>query len=87
MEKQINILVLVAIAKLFNEQSTFLIGELEKDKKHWFNLSVNAADNFVKSIEKSLNDFDRETLEILTDSMHDGVSNLKKELISNLKNG
>ena len=45
---QIESLILVAIAKLFNEQSTYLIGELKNQTKMNFNIAVSAANNFVK---------------------------------------
>lgn len=49
---QIESLILVALAKNFNEQGTYLIGELKAQTKFNFNVAMNATNNFVKGIEK-----------------------------------
>ena len=84
-ELQANILITVALLKVFsNDYSTFLIGELTKEKKHWFNASVNASNNFIKEVEKVLSEHNVETLAILTESLTDGLINLKKDLLCNI---
>lgn len=84
-ELQANILITVALLKVFsNDYSTFLIGELHKEKKHWFNASVSASNNFIKEIEKGLSEHNVETLAILTESLTDGLINLKKDLLCNI---
>jgi len=84
-EKEIDILLLIGIAKLFSEQSTRLIGELNQQKKQWFNTSVNAIDNFMRLIENDLNDHNKKTLLILTESLNDGIQDLRNILINDLK--
>lgn len=81
-EKELNVLLLIGTAKLYSEQSTFLIGELNREKKHWFNTSVNAIDNFMRLVEKDLSPHNKKTLEILVESMNDGMQNLRKELLN-----
>jgi hypothetical protein len=80
-ENQYNVLILIAIGKLFSDQSTFLINELRHEKKQKFNLAVKSIDMFIKEIETGLGDFNKETLQILTDSLNDGISDLRKQLI------
>lgn len=83
-ELQANILISVGILKLFSENSTYLIGELSKEKKQWFNATVNSADNLLKEIEKDLAPEHQETLLVLTEALNDGIFNLKKDLLQNL---
>lgn len=80
-ETQYTVLILIAIGKLFSEQSTFLINELKQEKKQRFNLAVKSVDLFIKEIESGLCDHNAETLQILTDSLNDGISDLRKQLI------
>lgn len=84
-EKEIDILILIGIAKLFSEQSTRLIGELNQEKKQWFNNSVKAVDNFMRLIENDLNDHNKKTLLVLTESLNDGIQDLRNILINDLK--
>jgi hypothetical protein len=84
-EKEIDVLLLIGIAKLFSEQSTFLIGELSHEKKQWFNNSVKAVDNFMRLIENDLNDHNKKTLLILTESLNEGIQDLRKILLNDLK--
>ena len=78
-------IILVAIGKLYNEQSTYLIGELKQQAKMNFNISVNAINTFVTEIEGKLDPHSKKTLELIVDAMHDGISNLKKDINSNTK--
>lgn len=79
-EKDHEILIFLCIAKLFSDTSTILIGELRHDKKQRFNQAVQSVDAFIKCIEADVNDYNKETLQILADSMNDGITNLRKEL-------
>ena len=81
-ERQLESLLLVGIGRLFNEQSTYLIGELKHQTKMDFNIAVNAINTFVKGIENRLNDADKEFLEELTDCMHNGLADLRKDILS-----
>lgn len=80
-EQQADLLIQCGIAKLFSDNSTHLLGELKNEQKHWFNISVNAMDNLLKSIESKLSSHNLETLNLLNEAMCDGVVNLKKELL------
>lgn len=81
-ELQADILISVALLKCFSESwSTFLIKELSREKAHWFNASVNSSNNFIQEVEKGLSQHNKETLQILTDSITEGLVNLKKEII------
>ena len=83
-EHQANVLINLAILKLFSDQSTFIIGELPREKKHWFNTTVRAADNFIKEVENGLSPHNVETLQILTDALNVGISDLKKDLLTKI---
>lgn len=83
-EHQANVLINLAILKLFSDQSTFIIGELPREKKHWFNTTVRAADNFIKEVENGLSPHNAETLQILTDALNVGIADLKKDLLKQI---
>lgn len=83
-EHQANVLINLAVLKLFSDQSTFIIGELPREKKHWFNTTVRAADNFIKEVESGLSDHNKETLQILTDSLNNGIADLKNDLLKHI---
>lgn len=72
--------ILIGIAKLFSEQSAYIIGELKQQEKIRFNIAVNAVDSFINEIECKLSDNAKTTLEIITDSLNDGLTNFRKEL-------
>lgn len=73
--------ILVALAKLFSEQSTYIQGELKQQTKMRFSIAVNAVDSFINQIETNLSDFDKQTLEIITDALHEGMTGLRKDLL------
>jgi hypothetical protein len=72
--------ILIALAKLFSDQSAYVIGELKQQEKMRFNIAVNAVDSFINEIESKLSDHAASTLEILTASLNDGMTNLRNEL-------
>lgn len=72
--------ILVALAKLFSEQSTYVIGELKQQTKMRFGIAVNAVDSFVNQIEGNLSEYDKMTLELITDALHEGMAGLRKDL-------
>lgn len=72
--------ILIGIAKLFSDQSAYIIGELKQQEKMRFNIAVNAVDSFINEIEGKLSDNAKTTLEIITDSLNDGLTNFRKEL-------
>ena len=47
-----------------------------------FNIAVNAINTFVRGIENRLNDSDKEFLEELTDCMHNGLTDLRKDILN-----
>lgn len=77
---QIESLILVAIAKNFNEQGTYLIGELKAQTKFNFNVAMNATHNFVKGIEKGLLPEEAKFLEDLVGVMNDALYEMRKDL-------
>jgi hypothetical protein len=77
---QIESLILVAIAKHFNSQGTYLIGELKAQTKFNFNVAMNATNNFVKGIEVNLNPDEVKFLDDLIGAMDDAMSEMRKEL-------
>lgn len=79
-ERKHEILIFISMAKMLSDQSTMLIGEFKLEKKYRFNLAMNALDALIKSIETDINEYNKETLQILADSMNDGIANLRKEL-------
>lgn len=81
MSKQIDRVVLIGIAKLFSDQSTYLIGEFNREKKQSFNRAVKAVDDLVREIENDLCDYNKQTLLLLTESLNDGVTELRNNLI------
>lgn len=72
---------LVAICKLQNEQSLRLLGELRHKPKQRFNTMLQASDAFVKEIEDALSPELKETLQSITDALHDGVATLRNDLV------
>ena len=83
-EHQANVLINLAVLKLFSDQSTYLLGELHKEKKQWFTTTVNSADNFIKLVENGLSEHNKETLQILTDELNNGITNLKNDLLKHI---
>lgn len=81
MSKQIDRVILVSVAKLFSDQSTFLIGDFNREKKQSFNRAVKAVDDLVRHIESDICDYNKETLLLLTESLNDGIQDLRKQLI------
>jgi len=84
-EKQIEMLLFVAMCKMLAEQSTRMIGEIDREAKMYFNNVVKPAEMLTRLVEKDLNEYDLKTLEILTDSFHDGIAGLRKELFDSIK--
>lgn len=77
---QLDSLLLVAIGKLYSAQSTYMIGEYKQQNKMNFNHSISAIDTFVKSIEAKLTIDEMEFLESISDSLMDGIIELKKNV-------
>lgn len=73
-------IILVALAKLFSEQSTYVIGELKQQQKFRFKVAVSAVDAFVNEIESKLSETSMKTLELITDALHGGMTGLRNDL-------
>ncbi len=72
--------ILVELAKLLTEQSTYLLGELKQRPKMRYSNMVTATDAFVKEIEDSLSTDDKDHLQAITDALHDGMTDLRTDL-------
>lgn len=77
---QIESLILVAIAKNFNSQGTYLIGELKAQTKFNFNVAMSSTNNFVKSIEDRLKPDEVKFLDELVGVMDNALFEMRKEL-------
>ena len=83
---QIESLILVALAKHFNSQGTYLIGELKQQTKMNFNIAMNATNNFVNGIEKGLLPDEKKFLDDLVGVMDDALFEMRKDLDKQKKN-
>ena len=70
---------LVALAKLFSDQSTRVIGELKQQQKMRFSIAVNAIDSFVNEVESKMNDTDKEDMQQLTDALNEFIGDVRKQ--------
>ncbi len=70
--------ILIAVGKLYSEQSAMLIGELRQRKKQLFNHSVQAIDLFVKEVESMLKEDERVLITNITDGFHEALHTLRK---------
>ncbi|MCE2706935.1 MAG: hypothetical protein LW807_07655 [Proteobacteria bacterium] len=77
---QIESLILVALAKHFNSQGTYLIGELKQQTKMNFNVAMSATNNFVNGIEKGLLPDEKKFLDDLVGVMDDALFEMRKDL-------
>ena len=83
---QIESLILVALAKHFNSQGTYLIGELKQQTKMNFNVAMSATNNFVNGIEKGLLPDEKKFLVDLVGVMDDALFEMRKDLDKQNKN-
>lgn len=85
-EQQADLLIQCGIAKLFSENSTYLLNGKYTDKQSYnLNQAVKYIDKFFKSVEKTQPSDSIETLELLTIALNDGIVNLRKELLTPIK--
>ena len=70
---------LVALAKLFSDQSTRVIGELKQQQKMRFSIAVNSIDSFINEVESKMNDEDKEDMQQLTDALNEFISDVRKQ--------
>ncbi len=70
--------IMVAVAKLYSEQSCMLIKELRHEENYHFNESVKAVDLFIKKIEKNLGPEVSEMIQVITDEFHEAFNAIRK---------
>lgn len=70
---------LVALAKLFSDQSTRVIGELKQQQKMRFSIAVNSIDSFVNEVESKMNNADKEDMQQLTDALNEFIGDVRKQ--------
>lgn len=78
-EWRMNMIMLLASAKLMSDQSTYLQGELHRDLKHEYNVMVNSTDRFIKTVERLLGE-NNHTLQEITDALNNKMTDLRKEI-------
>lgn len=74
-EKQL----LIALAKLWSDQSTRLIGELKQQQKMRFSIAVNGIDSFINEVESKMNEQDKQDMQELTDALNEFVGDVRKQ--------
>jgi len=77
-ERALNTVILIAIGKLYSEQSTMLTGELKQRKKQLFNNAVREVDQFVKEVEKLLQPDEIKMIENIVDEFHQVFNEIRK---------
>ena len=84
-EQRLDLLIQCGIAKLFNDNCSYLFGELKGEQSHWFKVSVSANTNLIKSIESRMLEGNKETLECLLFDMNEGIAEMRKTILNDLK--
>jgi polyhydroxyalkanoate synthesis regulator phasin len=77
---------LVALAKLFSDQSTRVIGELKQQQKLRFNIACNSIDSFVSEVESKMSDTDKEDMQELTDALNEFIADVREQFNNHIKN-
>ena len=70
--------ILIAIGKLYSEQSTMLTKELKQRQKQVFNQSVQAVDLFVNHVEKLLQPDEVKLIENIVDEFHNVFNQIRQ---------
>ena len=78
--KTIDQLLLLALVKASTEHSTLLIGEYKFKPKMLYKAYTHLADEFVEEIEKVLTTEERELLTAISDSIHDIIKDVRKQI-------
>lgn len=74
-------ILLLAVAKMWSEQSTYLQGELKQQLKFRYSVAQNGIDSFINEIESKMSDELKEDLQAITDCLHEGMTGLRKDLL------
>lgn len=77
---EINKLIIVAVGKLFSDQSTYMLNEMKHRAKFDFNVAIKSVDRFTKEIENKLSTEDNEKLQTLTDVLNDALAEMRKQI-------
>ena len=72
-------ILLISLLKATTEHSTYLIGTLKQKPKHDFNVCIKNIDTLIESLEKSLNEAEKEMLQETTDCIHDLVKEVRQQ--------
>lgn len=75
-----NIIMLLASAKLLSDQSTYLQGELHHELKHDYNIMVRSTDRFIREVERKLDDEISKPLQEITDALNNKMTDLRKQI-------
>lgn len=82
-DTQLSHFIFIALLKTVSDYSATEIGKNKHKTKHDFNVMVKNIDNFIKTIETSLNAEDLETLESLNTEIHNFIMEVRK--VANVK--
>lgn len=77
-ERAREIAILVAVGKLYSEQSAMLIGELKHKQNYHFNSSVREIDLFVKHMEGQFGPDITEMIQGIVDEFHFAFNEIRK---------
>lgn len=69
-QRQRESLILIALAKAFSEQATILTGTHKHKVKQTFNSAITQTDLFIKTIEDTMNEDQKEYLSSIGDIYH-----------------
>ena len=81
-EEQIDLIVLIATFKSFNEQLYNMKGKHKAQTKMWFNRLLNTARSYENSIKSQTDLIDDKNLEIIYDSITELIYAIKENTIN-----
>jgi len=84
-EEQIDLIVLIATFKSFNEQLYNMKGKHKAQTKMWFNRLLNTARSYENSIKSQTDLIDDKNLEIIYDSITELIYAIKENTINQVK--
>jgi hypothetical protein len=84
-EEHIDLIVLLATFKSFNEQLYNMKGKHKNQTKMWFNRLLNTARSYENSIKQKTNVIDDKNLEVVYDAITDLIYTIKDNTINKLK--
>jgi len=84
-EHQLDLLIQCGVAKLFNENSSYLFGELKGEEKHWFKVAFHANNTLINLVENRLDVENLITYTMLYEALNNGISDMRKTILNDLK--